>query len=60
MSNLSNGEWLAIIAIVVTIIIGAIQILRKTSTKPNKIEIKQKSGAFSSGKQKIKVKQNDK
>lgn len=62
MSDLSIGEWIAILSVAVTVIIGIIQILRNNSAKSGQININQSSGAFSSSEQKVnlKVEQNDK
>ena len=62
MSNLSTGEWIAIISIVVALVIGLIQIFRKSNSKTGSININQSSGALSKGNQKmdLKVNQNDK
>ena len=62
MYNLSTGEWIAIIGIVVALLIGLIQILRSNASKSAKLNVNQTSGAFSKGDQKIdlKVEQNDK
>ncbi|PKF62806.1 hypothetical protein CW745_05130 [Psychromonas sp. psych-6C06] len=62
MSDLSTGEWIAIIGIVVAILIGLIQIFRINASKSAKFNINQTSGTFSKGDQKIdlKVDQNDK
>ena len=62
MTNLTTGEWIAIIGIVVAVLIGLIQILRSNASKSGKINLNQSSGAFSKGKQNVtlKVEQNDK
>ncbi len=62
VSNLSTGEWIAIISIVVALVIGMIQIFRKSNSKTGSININQSSGALSKGNQKmdLKVNQNDK
>ncbi len=62
MINLSTGEWIAIIGIVVAILIGLIQIIRSNALKSIKISINQSSGTFSKGKQNVnlKVEKNDK
>jgi hypothetical protein len=62
VSNLSMGEWVAIVGIALAVLIGVIQILRNNAAKSGKVNISQSSGAFSKGDQKIdlKVEQNDK
>jgi len=62
VTNLSTGEWIAIIGIVFAVLIGLFQIIRSNASKSGKININQSSGAFSKGKQSVdlKVEQNDK
>ncbi len=62
MTNLSTGEWIAIVGILVAALVGLIQILRSNASKSGKINVSQTTGAFSKGKQKVKLKveQNDK
>ncbi len=62
MVNLSTAEWIAIIGIIVAALFGLLQVLRNNAAKSGKINVSQSSGAFSKGKQEIKmdVKQNDK
>ena len=55
MDNLSNGEWIAIVGIIVAAVIGIIQILRNSSTKTSGLKVNQSSGALSKGNQKIKI-----
>ncbi len=62
MNELSTGEWVAIIGVVVTALIGFIQVLKTNAAKSGKLNVNQSSGAFSKGNQKIdiKVEQNEK
>jgi F0F1-type ATP synthase assembly protein I len=54
--NFSTGEWIAIIGILVALILGLIQIVKKSNTKSSALHINQKSGSFSKSKQHINVK----
>ncbi|MGL1958320.1 MAG: hypothetical protein OCD00_13490 [Colwellia sp.] len=60
--NFSTGEWIAIISIVVALIIGLVQIVKKNNAKSAVLNINQTSGLFSKSKQNINVKfdQSDK
>lgn len=62
MNELSTGEWIAIIGVVVAILFGLIQVLKTNATKSGRLNVNQTSGSFSKGNQKIdiKVEQNDK
>lgn len=59
--NFSNGEWIAIVSVVVALVIGIIQILKKNNAKSGSVNVNQSSGSFSKSDQKvsIKFKQND-
>jgi D-arabinose 1-dehydrogenase-like Zn-dependent alcohol dehydrogenase len=54
MINLSTGEWIAVVGIGIATIISLIQILRNKGS--DTLNINQKSGFFSKGKQKVNVK----
>lgn len=55
--TLSVGEWIAVVGIVLATIIGIVQIAKSQAAKSSgDININQKSGHFSKGKQKIKIK----
>jgi hypothetical protein len=62
MNQLSTGEWIGIIGVVVAALFGFIQFLRSNAAKSAKLNVNQSSGFFSKGNQKIdiKVEQNDK
>jgi hypothetical protein len=62
MNDLSTGEWIAIIGVVVAVLFGFIQVLKSNAAKSGKLDVNQSSGPFSKGNQKIdiKVEQNDK
>jgi len=62
MNELSTGEWVAIIGVVVAVLFGFIQVLKSNAAKSGKLNVNQSSGSFSKGNQKIdiKVEQNDK
>lgn len=52
------GEWLALIAIIVAVVIGVMQIILSRSGPSTKIH--QRSGCFSKTKQSVKWKDGDK
>jgi hypothetical protein len=62
MNIITTGEWIAVIGILLTVIIGVIQIIKKNDSKSGTINANQSAGLFSKSKQKIniKVNQNDK
>jgi len=53
MQNLSLNEWIGILAVIVALIIGVIQIVKKDDSTT----VKLKQGAFSKGKQNVNIKQ---
>lgn len=62
MNELSTGEWIAAIGVVVAIVVGLIQIFKVNAAKSGRFNVNQSLGPFSKGTQKIdiKVEQNDK
>ncbi|MGK0379118.1 MAG: F0F1-type ATP synthase assembly protein I [Patiriisocius sp.] len=54
--NFSTGEWIAIIGILVALILGFIQIVKKSNAKSAALNITQTSSSFSKSKQHINVK----
>ncbi|MBA3010040.1 MAG: hypothetical protein FP812_07365 [Desulfobacula sp.] len=53
--ELSAGNWITIIGIIIATFIGVLQIIKTHKTKKNKIHINQKIGPFSKGDQKVKI-----
>lgn len=58
MFQLTNSDWIGILGIIVAIVLGLMQMLKKDSKSKNKINISQKSGDSSKGDQKQSVKVN--
>jgi hypothetical protein len=53
--QLTTGEWITLIGVVVAVIFGLIQVIKKKGSNKQPLNINQKAGAFSKSEQSISV-----